>query len=161
MLFHRSRLINVEDVEYCELHHFKNVDSNQAWYMLPMFMSSAYWAVVRYMFFFLLQSKLSFRRLSCFRFFTDSTYTVIVASHIHVRYGLLLACVVWWINTNIPSFTVDFGVSAQLDKTIGRRNTFIGTPYWYYFYLARRSLTFSYDVILRGLETVSITPLDR
>ncbi|XP_049591593.1 mitogen-activated protein kinase kinase kinase kinase 4 isoform X4 [Syngnathus scovelli] len=25
---------------------------------------------------------------------------------------------------------VDFGVSAQLDKTIGRRNTFIGTPYW-------------------------------
>ena len=27
-------------------------------------------------------------------------------------------------------FVVDFGVSAQLDKTIGRRNTFIGTPYW-------------------------------
>ena len=27
-------------------------------------------------------------------------------------------------------FSVDFGVSAQLDKTIGRRNTFIGTPYW-------------------------------
>jgi len=27
--------------------------------------------------------------------------------------------------------TVDFGVSAQLDKTVGRRNTFIGTPYWY------------------------------
>lgn len=26
---------------------------------------------------------------------------------------------------------VDFGVSAQLDRTIGRRNTFIGTPYWY------------------------------
>ncbi|RCN47252.1 hypothetical protein ANCCAN_06694 [Ancylostoma caninum] len=26
---------------------------------------------------------------------------------------------------------VDFGVSAQLDKTVGRRNTFIGTPYWY------------------------------
>jgi len=25
---------------------------------------------------------------------------------------------------------VDFGVSAQLDKTIGKRNTFIGTPYW-------------------------------
>uniref|UniRef100_A0A1I8IA19 non-specific serine/threonine protein kinase n=1 Tax=Macrostomum lignano TaxID=282301 RepID=A0A1I8IA19_9PLAT len=25
---------------------------------------------------------------------------------------------------------VDFGVSAQLDKTVGRRNTFIGTPYW-------------------------------
>lgn len=28
-------------------------------------------------------------------------------------------------------FAVDFGVSAQLDKTVGRRNTFIGTPYWY------------------------------
>jgi len=27
-------------------------------------------------------------------------------------------------------FAVDFGVSAQLDKTVGRRNTFIGTPYW-------------------------------
>ncbi|XP_037833589.1 TRAF2 and NCK interacting kinase a isoform X7 [Kryptolebias marmoratus] len=25
---------------------------------------------------------------------------------------------------------VDFGVSAQMDKTVGRRNTFIGTPYW-------------------------------
>ncbi|XP_072879378.1 mitogen-activated protein kinase kinase kinase kinase 4 isoform X32 [Chlorocebus sabaeus] len=25
---------------------------------------------------------------------------------------------------------VDFGVSAQLDRTVGRRNTFIGTPYW-------------------------------
>ncbi|XP_045553715.1 TRAF2 and NCK-interacting protein kinase isoform X11 [Salmo salar] len=25
---------------------------------------------------------------------------------------------------------VDFGVSAQLDRTVGKRNTFIGTPYW-------------------------------
>ncbi|KAM4540463.1 TRAF2 and NCK interacting kinase a isoform 13-T13 [Fundulus diaphanus] len=25
---------------------------------------------------------------------------------------------------------VDFGVSAQMDKTVGKRNTFIGTPYW-------------------------------
>ena len=25
---------------------------------------------------------------------------------------------------------VDFGVSAQLDKSVGKRNTFIGTPYW-------------------------------
>ncbi|VDL88989.1 unnamed protein product [Schistocephalus solidus] len=25
---------------------------------------------------------------------------------------------------------VDFGVSAQLDRTIGKRSTFIGTPYW-------------------------------
>jgi TRAF2 and NCK interacting kinase len=30
----------------------------------------------------------------------------------------------------IISHSVDFGVSAQLDRTIGRRNTFIGTPYW-------------------------------
>lgn len=29
-----------------------------------------------------------------------------------------------------PVVSVDFGVSAQLDRTIGRRNTFIGTPYW-------------------------------
>lgn len=28
------------------------------------------------------------------------------------------------------SVSVDFGVSAQLDRTVGRRNTFIGTPYW-------------------------------
>uniref|UniRef100_A0A2K6GXX9 non-specific serine/threonine protein kinase n=1 Tax=Propithecus coquereli TaxID=379532 RepID=A0A2K6GXX9_PROCO len=28
------------------------------------------------------------------------------------------------------SCSVDFGVSAQLDRTVGRRNTFIGTPYW-------------------------------
>lgn len=27
-------------------------------------------------------------------------------------------------------YPVDFGVSAQLDRTVGRRNTFIGTPYW-------------------------------
>ena len=30
----------------------------------------------------------------------------------------------------IFSLVVDFGVSAQLDRTVGRRNTFIGTPYW-------------------------------
>lgn len=29
-----------------------------------------------------------------------------------------------------PAPAVDFGVSAQLDRTVGRRNTFIGTPYW-------------------------------
>nr|XP_032632665.1 misshapen-like kinase 1 [Chelonoidis abingdonii] len=29
-----------------------------------------------------------------------------------------------------PPSPVDFGVSAQLDRTVGRRNTFIGTPYW-------------------------------
>ena len=28
------------------------------------------------------------------------------------------------------NLVVDFGVSAQLDRTIGKRNTFIGTPYW-------------------------------
>ena len=30
----------------------------------------------------------------------------------------------------LPLAAVDFGVSAQLDRTVGRRNTFIGTPYW-------------------------------
>lgn len=30
---------------------------------------------------------------------------------------------------NAPN-VVDFGVSAHLDRTIGKRNTFIGTPYW-------------------------------
>lgn len=32
----------------------------------------------------------------------------------------------WFLCTH----SVDFGVSAQLDRTVGRRNTFIGTPYW-------------------------------
>lgn len=35
-----------------------------------------------------------------------------------------------WSVFNSCVFPVDFGVSAQLDRTIGRRNTFIGTPYW-------------------------------
>ena len=34
------------------------------------------------------------------------------------------------LNPECIFISVDFGVSAQLDKTIGRRNTFIGTPYW-------------------------------
>ncbi|CAF1561800.1 unnamed protein product [Rotaria sordida] len=34
------------------------------------------------------------------------------------------------LNANAGVKLVDFGVSAQLDQTIGRRNTFIGTPYW-------------------------------
>lgn len=33
-------------------------------------------------------------------------------------------------STSLIAFSVDFGVSAQLDRTVGRRNTFIGTPYW-------------------------------
>ena len=33
-------------------------------------------------------------------------------------------------NVKIFCISVDFGVSAQLDRTVGRRNTFIGTPYW-------------------------------
>ena len=40
-------------------------------------------------------------------------------------------CVTLLSNFNaVSSVAVDFGVSAQLDKTVGRRNTFIGTPYW-------------------------------
>jgi len=34
------------------------------------------------------------------------------------------------LTSNADVKLVDFGVSAQLDKTIGKRNTFIGTPYW-------------------------------
>ncbi|CAI7997160.1 Misshapen-like kinase 1 [Geodia barretti] len=34
------------------------------------------------------------------------------------------------ITDNADIKLVDFGVSAQLDRTIGKRNTFIGTPYW-------------------------------
>ena len=30
----------------------------------------------------------------------------------------------------LSPLAVDFGVSAHLDRTIGKRNTFIGTPYW-------------------------------
>uniref|UniRef100_A0A8C1PRH9 non-specific serine/threonine protein kinase n=1 Tax=Cyprinus carpio TaxID=7962 RepID=A0A8C1PRH9_CYPCA len=44
------------------------------------------------------------------------------AAHLHARHphrGLDLTAV-----------RLDFGVSAQLDRTVSRRNTFIGTPYW-------------------------------
>jgi len=34
------------------------------------------------------------------------------------------------ITRSTSCLSVDFGVSAQLDRTVGRRNTFIGTPYW-------------------------------
>lgn len=43
-----------------------------------------------------------------------------LVAYLFVNYVLLLSL--------LP--TVDFGVSAQLDRTVGRRNTFIGTPYW-------------------------------
>lgn len=33
----------------------------------------------------------------------------------------------WWVVTILIA---DFGVSAQLNHTIAKRNTFIGTPYW-------------------------------
>lgn len=35
-----------------------------------------------------------------------------------------------WMQFCVSACLVDFGVSAQLDRTVGRRNTFIGTPYW-------------------------------
>lgn len=40
----------------------------------------------------------------------------------HWQTGFLCVCFIWT--------PVDFGVSAQLDRTVSRRNTFIGTPYW-------------------------------
>jgi len=40
-------------------------------------------------------------------------------------------CLRWTSLTVVTLLSVvDFGVSAQLDRTVGRRNTFIGTPYW-------------------------------
>lgn len=41
-------------------------------------------------------------------------------------------CIIFplWCYFNLFPLAVDFGVSAQLDRTVGRRNTFIGTPYW-------------------------------
>uniref|UniRef100_A0A8C8E3R4 non-specific serine/threonine protein kinase n=1 Tax=Oryzias sinensis TaxID=183150 RepID=A0A8C8E3R4_9TELE len=35
----------------------------------------------------------------------------------------------WYVKAKYKE-KLDFGVSAQLDRTVGRRNTFIGTPYW-------------------------------
>ena len=54
--------------------------------------------------------------------------------------NLTLCKVMPLINFFLNTLTVDFGVSAQLDKTVGRRNTFIGTPYWYDFHLSHGSL---------------------
>jgi len=50
----------------------------------------------------------------------------------HGTSWLIIQESIFWNILNIYSifFTVDFGVSAQLDRTVGRRNTFIGTPYW-------------------------------
>jgi len=63
-------------------------------------------------------------------FYLKSTSVVIMVRD-------LLTIYVWWNSSTCFTWTlllyaVDFGVSAQLDKTIGRRNTFIGTPYWYF-----------------------------
>ncbi|KAA3676636.1 TRAF2 and NCK interacting kinase [Paragonimus westermani] len=49
--------------------------------------------------------------------------------------GILTVPLLLYSMSGIPcqtgsSLAVDFGVSAQLDKTFGKRNTFIGTPYW-------------------------------
>lgn len=50
-------------------------------------------------------------------------------AHLAALFALLAASVILFLRIcSLPA--VDFGVSAQLDRTIGRRNTFIGTPYW-------------------------------
>ncbi|CAF3335731.1 unnamed protein product [Rotaria sp. Silwood2] len=36
---------------------------------------------------------------------------------------------VFFLTENTAVILIDFGVSAQPDRTVGRRNTFIGTPY--------------------------------
>ncbi len=49
---------------------------------------------------------------------------------------------------------VDFGVSAQLDKTIGRRNTFIGTVCLLYLYaLQTRVTTWTFKALLDGTRS--------
>lgn len=46
---------------------------------------------------------------------------------LHISYSCVLLVSLLCSTLFLP---VDFGVSAQLDRTVGRRNTFIGTPYW-------------------------------
>lgn len=61
---------------------------------------------------------------------TTQSYSHTRINHPSTPAGKDCGCFPRW---NCPIFShvsVDFGVSAQLDKTIGRRNTFIGTPYW-------------------------------
>lgn len=62
---------------------------------------------------------------------------VLLTENAEVKLGerrrfLLKFCFTSTLLTVFLSFVhpVDFGVSAQLDRTVGRRNTFIGTPYW-------------------------------
>jgi len=47
----------------------------------------------------------------------------------YLLFWYILSLYIFYLNYSVVSL-VDFGVSAQLDRTIGRRNTFIGTPYW-------------------------------
>lgn len=46
-----------------------------------------------------------------------------------VVHGTIRVCMCAY-DRDVFTVSVDFGVSAQLDRTIGKRNTFIGTPYW-------------------------------
>lgn len=64
-----------------------------------------------------------------FAWFDDSHYCCFVTYVICFK-NLLFVNFVLWVLLKCFVFAVDFGVSAQLDRTIGRRNTFIGTPYW-------------------------------
>lgn len=71
-------------------------------------------------------------RRNCWTITQSYIHTYIHKSHNHrstMSRDSNCVCIQLW---NCPTFffSVDFGVSAQLDKTIGRRNTFIGTPYW-------------------------------
>lgn len=66
---------------------------------------------------------------------------VLLTENAEVKLGISNACQLFYIWCRESLFvmcyafcfctlSVDFGVSAQLDRTVGRRNTFIGTPYW-------------------------------
>lgn len=54
-----------------------------------------------------------------------------VQMYLAISKSVIMNCTILTI-LSPPHFilAVDFGVSAQLDRTVGRRNTFIGTPYW-------------------------------
>ena len=51
-----------------------------------------------------------------------------ISTSVTVRCGFFSGCGLSFFS--FFCFAVDFGVSAHLDRTIGKRNTFIGTPYW-------------------------------
>ena len=55
---------------------------------------------------------------------------VLITDNADIKLGTLTVATSVHVHMFHCTRVVDFGVSAQLDRTIGKRNTFIGTPYW-------------------------------